>query len=100
MYHYQLLKQDGSIIDLDYHKEWKLEQIREVLKCGTVELIPQQYYQKAWGNCTVWGDEEGRFSNLNIRNPHMQVLKGSPSLGEPAEWDCVGDLLLQQKVAK
>lgn len=94
MYLYTLLKQDGTQEELaQVPKEVELSQLYKWLNCTTVELIPSDYYQEAWigdGDTIVWGDEEGRFNSENKRNPHTKVL------GE--EWDCVGDLVLQQEV--
>lgn len=93
-YTYTKLKQDGTTETLHTGKKWNYEQIRDAVG-GTIELIPRDYYPK---NMTgqVYGHEEGRFNPFNHRNPIMKVLKGNPALGEPAEWDCVGDLILEQ----
>ena len=95
-YKYTLLKQDGTIKEFGRQDEWDFKKIRKVLKCDTIELIPQDYKQHSWGRCLIYGDEEGRFNSDNKRNPFTKVLKGHPEYGEPSEWDCVGDLLLAQ----
>lgn len=97
-YKYTLLKQDGTAETLGRQEEMDLDAMRDLLNCQMIELILRDYYQEAWGkNCLVFGDEEGRFNEKNIRNPHAKVLTGNPDLGEVAEWDCVGDLLLAQE---
>lgn len=63
MYVYILLNQDGTKEELaQVSEEVELSQLREWLNCRTVELVHSDYYQKEWGNCIVWGDEEGRFN--------------------------------------
>lgn len=99
MFVYILLKQDGTQEELDQSQhELHFDEFHKWLNCQTIELIPQPYYQEDWGDCKVYGDEEGRFNSENKRNPHTKVLKGNPALGEVAEWDCVGDLILEQEV--
>ena len=88
-YLYTLLYQDGNAFEfesekLDFHDFYKL------LDCELIEIIPSDYCPKEWGRCTVYGDEEGRFSSNNVRNPHTLVL------GEG--WDCVGNLIKEEKV--
>ena len=95
MYQYILLKQDGTKEDLGTSKEKPLAEIYKLLLCRTVEIIPPEYYE-GFGKCTMWGDEEARFSSRNIRNPHFKVLKDF----EGQEWDIVGDILYQLKVRK
>lgn len=99
---YTLLKMDGTTEELlQTDKEVDFTQFREWLNCQMIELIPSQYYQEDWfgeGDTIVWGDEEGRYNTENKRNPHTKVLKGNPALGEMAEWDCVGNLILQQEI--
>jgi len=91
-YKYTLLKQDGTAETLGRADEYDFEKIRKVLGCKYIELIPATYHQEAWGRCIVYGDEEGRFNDKNIRNPHTKVLKDA----DGQDWDCVGDLLLAQ----
>lgn len=93
---YTLLKQDGTKEVLGEQEEMDFEAIRELLGCHFIEIIPSDYHQKDWGKCTLYGDEEGRFNSDNTRNPHTKVLRGDPSIGEVAVWDCVGNLLLAQ----
>lgn len=96
---YTLLKQDGTQEELaQLPKEAELKQLYEWLNCSVVEIIPSDYYQPEWGECIVWGNEEGRFNSENHRNPHTKVLIGNPAFGEESEWDCVGDLILEQDI--
>jgi hypothetical protein len=99
MYKYILLKQDGSKKDLGVSKKKKsLEELYRILQCTFVEIIPTDYYKGlGYGKCTMWGDEEARFNEKNVRNPHFNVLKGNVLLGELAEWDVVGNILMEQK---
>lgn len=96
-YQYTLLSQDGSTSDLGVRTtEMELSEMRKILNCQTIELVPSIYFDRE--EVLLWGDEEARFSSENIRNPHTKVLEGSPSFGEPAEFDCVGDLILQEEI--
>lgn len=90
---YTLLKMDGTEEELaQVPKEVELSQLYKWLNCTTIELIPNAYYKEDWANeAIVWGDEEGRFNSENKRNPHMKVLNDNTG----AEWDCVGNLILQ-----
>ena len=71
----------------------------KILDCRTVAVIPSAYYppEFAGQNIAIYGDDEGRLVG-NQRNPHMLVLEGDPDLGEPAEWDVVGDVLAEIEV--
>ncbi len=89
-FQYTLLKQDGSTEDLGIRREIKFDELYKILDCRTIEIIPEQYHQRDWGECTVYGDEEGRFRSTNKRNPHTQVIGG--------DWFCVGDLVRQASV--
>ncbi len=104
-YKYTLLKQDGTT-DLigERLKEMELAEMYKLLDCHLVEVIPDSYYPDGTADTTViFGDEEGRFKSTNHRNPHMKVLKDTgfeyANGSAPAEWDCVGDLLLVEEIA-
>lgn len=100
-YHYKLYKQDGEVVDLGVRDSMPVKEMYQVLDCTMVEVIPRPYYpetDKADSNVTYWGDEEGRYKDGNQRNPFMEVLQGDTKLGEPAEWDCVGNLLREEIV--
>ena len=90
-YKYTLLNQDGTIKELEPCAKKDFRELYKLLNCRTIEIIPRDYYQKEWGRCTVFGDEEGRFNSGNIRNPHTQVLNGDED-----EWDCVGNLIKEE----
>lgn len=96
-FQYTLLNQDGTTRTLRRTSKMTLKEMYKVLDCELVELIPRPYYPKAYDNefTQIWGDEEGRFTTKNYRNPHTLVLKGDPEMGEMPEWDCVGDLLAE-----
>lgn len=94
-YTYTLLKQDGATESLgEFDKEMDYLEVRKILNCQMLEIIPEAYHQKEWvkRGRLLWGDEEGRFNSNNHRNPHTKVLVDD--LGN--EWDCVGNLLLQE----
>ena len=98
-YQYTLLKQDGTTEDLGTGKQRKFDELYKILDCDLIEIIPSAYWTgKGYGKCNMYGDEEGRFKGRNHRNPHFTVLYGNPDLGEPAEWDVVGDIIMEKKV--
>ncbi len=100
LYKYTRLGQDGSIEDLGVSKKKTFNELYDILDCSTIEIIPFAYYKGlGHGRCSMYGDEEARFVIENNRNPHFNVLKGNPDLGEPAEWDIVGDIV-KEEVAK
>jgi hypothetical protein len=97
---YELLGQDGTTKVIAENVPRKtVQDFYEILKCSTVELIHPAYYpgkyEPGW---VVYGDENGQDNSENIRNPFMQVLEGDPAYGEPAEWDVVGNLILEKEV--
>ncbi len=98
---YEMLNQDGTRHTLKQTHKLSLKEIYALLDCTNVELIPQAYYPKEYQSDEAlehnifWADGEGRFNSDNHRNPFMQVLKGNPNIGEPYEWDCVGNMLVQ-----
>lgn len=96
-FEYTMLNQDGTTRTLRRTSKMTLKEMYKVLDCELVELIPYAYYPKQYANpnTQLWGDEEARFDNRNRRNPHTNVLKGDPTIGEMPEWDCVGDLLAE-----
>lgn len=95
MYKNTLLKQDGTTQDLGTtEKELSLEQLYKILNCSIIEAIPEFYYKTEAYIC--WGDEEGRFKDSNIRNPHMKAVTDVNGM----VWDCVGDIVMVQKVKK
>lgn len=92
MYIYTILKQNGQIETLEPCKtKWKYEQLRKQVD-GMIEIIPETYYPKGMKG-TVYGNEEARFNSNNTRNQCMLVITDD-FYGD--EWDCVGDLLLEQ----
>lgn len=96
-YKYTLLNQDGTAELLaQTDKEVELKQLYDWLNCQIVELIPEPYHNEIWKSeeTIVWGDEEARFNPDNKRNLHTKVLTDF----EGNEWDCVGDLILQQEI--
>jgi hypothetical protein len=98
LYKYTLLKQDGSKYEFPVVQRKKtLAQLYKILKCHTVEQIHPAYYS-GHGHCFMWGDEEARFNENNHRNPHFKVLKGDTSIGEPAEFDVVGNVLKEETI--
>ena len=90
---YTLLKQDGTTQFLGVGKKKSFQEFYEILNCTIIEHIPHAYYPDNLGHVEMWGDEEARFNSDNIRNPHFKVLRGNPLLGEPEEWDIVGDII-------
>lgn len=93
-YKYTLLRQDGVRQRIaSGGKRLSLNKMYEILKCSTIELIPRAYYD---GTCTMYGDEEARFSDDNKRNPFFKVL----SDGEHSEYDfdVVGNVIKEERV--
>lgn len=100
LFKYTLLKQDGTKEELGVRKKMVFGDMYKILDCRTIELIPMAYWKmeyNRWG-VEMWGDEEARFNNNNVRNPHFLVLEGDPSIGEPAEWDVMGDVIVEELV--
>ncbi len=96
-YKYTLLKQDGTVEDLGVGPKRSFKELYGVLNCSTIEIINHAYYEgRGYGRCTMLGDEEARFNSENHRNPHFNVLKGDPELGEELEWDVVGDIIKEE----
>jgi hypothetical protein len=97
-YKYTILNQNGSRYELGTRvAQMTHQQMRKLLNCHTLAVIPHAYYPIVLDkdNVTIYGDDEGRFNSDNHRNDHMKVLYGDPGIGEPAIWDCVGDLLVE-----
>ena len=95
-FRYTLLMQDGrKSLPMHTSKELEFSEMYKMLECQTIEMIPRDYYPEGTPeSAVIWGDEEGRFNNRNYRNPHMKVLHDNRG----GEWDCVGDLLLQEEI--
>lgn len=91
MYKYTLLKQDGGEIEIGIGKRKDFKELRKILDCQIIEIIPKDYYD---GKGTCYGDEEGGFNENNHRNPHFKVIK---DLWDD-EWDVVGDIIKEEKV--
>lgn len=97
LYRYTVLKQDGTKEALADSKRKRFREMYRLLHCSMIEVIPEAYYPPAYEQATsIYGDEEARFNEENKRNPHMLVLTGDPKLGEPLEWDVVGDVLIEE----
>ena len=97
LYQYTILKQDGTKEVLKPSKKKTLAEFYKILDCRTIQLIPSLYYKgMGYGRCLMYGDEEGRFNSSNHRNPHFKVLKGNIELGEPPEWDVVGNIVKEE----
>lgn len=99
-FRYELLRQDGTVKHFKAGKRKKFTELYKILNCTLLELIPAPYYSEAYNNhhTAIFADEEGRFHPENIRNPHFLVLPGDPDLGEPAEWDVVGNAIAEIEV--
>lgn len=100
LYKYTLLRQDGSRYEGEPRPKMELKEMYEILGCEIVAVIPEDYYpdDTIGKRITIWGDDEARYVEGAHRNPHMKVLNGNPEIGEPAEWDCVGNLLQEEMV--
>jgi hypothetical protein len=98
LYEYTILRQDGTTLVLPPCEKKSFEDLYKILKCDTIEIIPTPYYPEGFGDVLVYGDEEARFKETNKRNPHLRVLKGNVSLGEPAEWDVFGDCIKEKEL--
>jgi hypothetical protein len=96
LYRYTLLKQDGSVEGLGVSKKKTFQEFYQILHCSIIEHIPHAYYPDNLGHVEMWGDEEARLKEGNTRNPHFKVLIGNPALGEPKEWDVVGDIIKEE----
>lgn len=97
-YKYTLLKQDGTKKELGVRKKMIFADMYEILACHTIEFVPMAYWNMEYNTfgTSVWADEEGRFNSDNVRNPHFLVLQGDPSIGEPLEWDVVGNAIVEE----
>lgn len=96
---YSLLKTDGTIEEISEPRDRMVVQdFYPILDATLCELIPFEYYPEQYqSGYIIYGDEEARLKNKE-RNKHMLVLEGDTSIGEPEEWDVVGDLILEQEV--
>jgi hypothetical protein len=93
LYQYTILKTDGTKEILPPCKKKNFNELYKIIDCDTIEIIPPAYYAGLdFGRCTILSDEEARFKNKQ-RNPHFNVLKGDSNLGEPAEWDVLGNVV-------
>jgi len=89
LWHYILLKQDGTREDLGTRTKMTFGDMYAILNCTTIEMVPMAYWTQefnVWGT-SIYADEDARANNTNIRNPHFLVLEGDPTIGEPLEWD-------------
>ena len=88
LYQYTLLKQDGTVVTLAPSKKKTFAELYILLDCSTIEIIPRDYYEHK-GRCTVYGDEEARFSTKSkTRNHHFKVLS--------EDFDVVGDCIKEE----
>lgn len=102
---YRLLKQDGTTKRIGKAvPRFDLQGLYDALGCTHVELVPPAYYPDEYAGKVVAiygnGEDDVRSRAGIVRNPHLKVLEGDPTLGEPAEWDVVGDVLLEVEVTK
>lgn len=94
-YEYKLLKLDGTVEALPtLDKQISFDQIRKLINCQIVEIIPLDYFNGNPEGVTLYGDEEGRFTEDYQRNPHTKVLTDP----EGGIWDCVGEILMERAV--
>lgn len=93
-YKYTVLRQDGRIQELRGSHKRDFGELYTILHCDTIEIIPDTYYPDDWGECTVYGDENGRFHEENHTNPHMKVLTDYRN----HRYDCVGDLVKEEVI--
>ncbi len=92
-YRYTLLKQNGKTKDLGVSERKTFKEMYKILKCTIIQIIPISYYS-GHGNCSMYGDEEGRFSSKNKRNPHFKVLFCQIT---GADFDVIGDILKEKR---
>lgn len=100
IWQYILLKQDGTREDLGQRTKMTFGDMYKILNCTTIELVPMAYWTEefnVWG-ASIYADENARADNTNVRNPHFHVLEGDPSIGEPEEWDVVGNAIVELEV--
>lgn len=91
LYRYTFLGQDGTTRDLGSSKQKDFTELRELLGCSLIEVVHSDYYPADFTeDCTVYGDEEGRYLETNHINPHMKNLGGG--------WNCVGDLIREEPI--
>lgn len=91
LYKYTLLKQDGTVVDLAPSHQKNFSELYLLLDCSTIQIIPRAYY-KYKGRCTVYGDEEARFSTKHkIKNPHFKDL----GFGFDVVGDCIREEVLK-----
>ena len=74
LYQYTRLFPDGTSEELEPREKMSLEEYQAEVG-GFIEIVPSEYYEgKGWGRCTVYCNEEGRFSSNPHRNRHFNVL--------------------------
>lgn len=92
LYKYTKYNQDGTVEDLGISKQKSFKELYKIIGCDTIEIIPPEYYEnRRWSNCTVYGDEEGRFNTDNHVNPHFSEL--APG------WNVVGNTVKEEVVS-
>ena len=101
-YIYTLYKQDGTKEKVAKRPtEMPFADMYKHLNCSTIELLPNSYLPDELARregVTAFADEEARFNSENLRNPHFKVLHGNEAIGEPKEWDVVGDIMIEEQV--
>ena len=95
LYKYTLLRQDGAQVGLTPSKKKMFSELYLLLDCSTIQIIPRAYYPEK-GRHTIYGDEEGRFKEGNIRNPYFNELKSTDHFGGTMMYDVVGDCIKEE----
>ena len=88
LYRYTLLKTDGTEQDLGTRDHEMFLHYMQKAVGGPLELIPPAYYShQKWGQCTVYGDEEGRFKS-KPDNLHFHMFPNGQFM-PPVVGDCL-----------
>ncbi len=89
LYQYTILKMDGTKEALPPSKIKEFRELYKILNCTIIQLIPSDYWKgMGHGRCSMFGDEEGRFNDKNIPNPHFREL--APG------YNVVGDIIKKE----
>lgn len=88
---YSRLKTDGTIETICLRDtEMKISELQAEVG-GYIEVVPPDYYAgKGWGESTCYCDEESRFKEPVIQNPHFHDLGHG--------FDIVGDVIRVERV--
>lgn len=99
-----LVEQDGEVqLIATGDKPLELDTIKEVLGCSIAEVIPDRYALDAFlqmGKLTIYGDEEARFKEGNVRNVMMKTFVQTPAQQEQErkQYEAMGITMIMDNV--